>query len=100
MKVPFGSELLGSFKLPLIPIPASIPVTAGKKAAKAAQQSESVPAEDAEKTEKFLNVEKRKFVDVETVLENHRIKIGDLTETINMLQSLDVELEKQRELMK
>lgn len=33
-------------------------------------------------------------------LESYRVKTGELTETIDMLQSLDVELEKQRELMK
>lgn len=50
--------------------------------------------------EKAYSSETRDMLGVLRELESYRMKIGELTETIDMLQSLDVELEKQRELMK
>ena len=50
--------------------------------------------------EKAYTSETRDMLGVLRELESYRVKIGELTETIDMLQSLDVELEKQRELMK
>jgi len=52
------------------------------------------------KPEKSDTSETRDMLAVLRELESQSKKIGELTETINMLQSLDVELEKQRELMK
>ena len=65
--------------------------------AKALKEIERYIALEPEKSDSY---ETRDMLAVLRALESHRIKIGDLTETINMLQSLDVELEKQRELMK
>lgn len=65
--------------------------------AKALKELERYIALEPEKSDSY---ETRDMLAVLRALESHRIKIGDLTETINMLQSLDVELEKQRELMK
>lgn len=50
--------------------------------------------------EKTYTSETRDMLGVLRELERYRVKIEALTETIDMLQSLDVELEKQRELMK